>query len=225
MVVKAGLGAGLQVTAFVRDASRLKSALSGSSSGAPDGLRVVEGDAAGPVQVAELMAEHEAVVNAAGSSAHPEDFHRICRNVVSAAEAGLAGVRRLWMFGGIAALDVPGRDIMLLDCPGVPSRLRVHSDNLALLRGSSLDWSLMCPGPMSDGPAGELTTSIDILPFRVPVLLRHAPRALLSVFALSKMGGLTVSYASVARLIADELGPNGRFSRHRVGVAPGTLFD
>lgn len=213
-MVEAGLAAGLLVTAFVRDAGRLK------PSSAPEGLRVVEGDAADPMAVAEMMREHEAAVNAAGSSAQPEDFHRICGNVVSAAEANLTGARRLWMFGGVAALDVPGRDIMLLDCPGVPSRLHVHADNLELLRRSSLDWSLMCPGPMSDGPAAALTTSIDTLPFRVPGLFRRAPRAFLSVLALSRMNRLTVSYASVARLVLDELAPNGRFSRHRVGVAP-----
>lgn len=217
-VVVAGLTLGHELTAFVRNEYKLRQLLGGHI---PAGLRVVVGDALNEAEVSKAMQGHESVVNAAASSLDMNVFHRICRNIVDQAEKHLEPPKRVWLFGGVPVLKVPGKEYLGIDLPGMPKHFEVHRQNYELLLNSSLDWSFMCPGPMyysDEWDRERLKITQDIMPFDTAAWSKYLPSPFQSLIFLSKVSGTAVPYQAVANLIMDNLNPDGPYSRKRLGI-------
>ena len=215
-----GLARGHAVTAFVRNRAKLGQQLGHSL---PQGLAVFEGNTDDAASLRAAMTGQDAVINCAGCVGDGPAFIALVDRVVTQAEAALGPGGRLWLFGGAAALDVPGTDIMGVDLPGVPALYRAHQTNVRRVAASSLDWSMMCPGPIVASASGEARTDLrvsrDVWPFNPPGITRWLPRVALSLAFKQHMPELVVSYDDVAGVLLDHLAPGGRFSRARVGVA------
>jgi putative NADH-flavin reductase len=217
-LVAAGLSEGHAVSAFVRDAEKLRQQLGEEAYGR---LRVEVGDALDAEAVGRALAGHGAVVNAAGMVGDGERFVQICANVVHQAERRLAPPRRRWLLGGAAALTIPQTDVLGVDLPGMPKMYRNHKTNHELLRKSTLDWSFMCPGPMVEGdaPTPRLRISTEILSVQVGGWVRWAPRPALTLVMARHLPEMIVSYEDVARLVMANLDGDGPYAHKRVGVA------
>jgi putative NADH-flavin reductase len=140
-----GLARGHAITAFVRNRAKLQQQL---GTAVPPGLTVFEGDVNDATALRAAMTGQDVVINCAGYVADGAAFIELVDRVVTQAEAALGPGGRLWLFGGAAALDVPGTHIMGVDLPGVPAIYKAHQTNFRRVAASRLDWSLMCPGPM-----------------------------------------------------------------------------
>lgn len=180
---------GHRVTAFVRDAAR-----------APDGVAVIEGDVTDAEAVAAAVSGQDAVCSALGSE-EGDDLDALetgIENLVAAMEA--SEVTRLVAVGAAGILQAtPGR--LRLDMADFPERLEslaaTHRAVYDRLRPSGLDWTLVCPPLMPDGPpTNHYRTAVDYLP----------------------EGGQSVSTGDVAALVYDAA-VNGRYSCERVGIA------
>ena len=219
-ILRFALERGHEVTAFVRDQNKLLNMMGRSM---PQGLHVIAGDINKPTEMARAMAGHNVVINAAGHVTEGDRFTQLVQNVIQHASNALGAAGRLWQFGGAAVLDVPGTDIMAVDLPMVPRVYEAHRTNLHALRKSSLDWSMLCPGPMIDAPDGKptkgLRLAVDQWPVDRPYYSYVLPRAALALAFRQKVPELTTTYEDAANVILDNLNRNGRFSRKRVGVA------
>jgi putative NADH-flavin reductase len=218
-LTRAGVALGHDVTIFVRDISKLKLIF---DEDLLSRVRICEGDALDEWAVAQAMTGQNAAVNAAQHRTNPEVFMAICLNIVTQAEHRLLAPRRLWLFGGLPGLDVPHTKIIGSDLPGLPPILRSHKANYELLKKSSLDWSFMCPGPMTFDPDrnfGErLRITTEVMPYRVGSWTGHLPRLAHPFIMMRHLNEVTVSYDDVANLVMSNLAPNGPFSKKRVGV-------
>lgn len=124
----------------------------------PAGLRVRRGDAAEPIDVARVAAEHDVVVSAISPS-RTGQRHQIFLHALSVLAENV-GTRRLVVVGGSGSLQVaPG--LRLMDMPGFSPRnlpeAITHVAALELLRdtGALVDWLYVSPAP-AIGP-GERT--------------------------------------------------------------------
>ncbi|GAA1724812.1 SDR family oxidoreductase [Isoptericola hypogeus] len=145
------LDRGHDVAVLVRDPSRLPEATR-------DRVRVVVGDSTGPVALADLLAGADAVVSALGPTGKQPDLHtRTARSLVEIMTAG--GPRRFVGVSG-AGIDVPGdrkagKDkaiswlIRTLGGDVVKDKPAEH----AAWAASGLDWTLVRPPRLVDGPA------------------------------------------------------------------------
>ncbi len=219
-LVTACLARGHEVTAATRQPARFTLDSKGSDNGSGR-LRLVQIDATDPATLDAALAGRDAVINAAGNVADGQRFVDLFDCVVAAAERTMGSERRLWMLACAMILDIPNAGRIGLGLPFVPRRYAPHLTNWRRLERSSLDWVLMCPGPMvaADRPtADRLVLSIDTLPFEVGRWVEHAPSAALSLLMKNKLQLLKVPYRGVADIIADYLEPGGLLSRHRVGA-------
>lgn len=219
-ILRFALDRGHQVTAFVRDQKKLAAILGRSL---PQGLQVVVGDIDKSAELAEAMFGHDVVINAAGYVTEGDRFTRLVQNVIQQTSSSLGAGSRLWQFGGAAVLDIPGTDLKGVDLPMAPRVYEAHRTNLNALTKSSLDWSMLCPGPMIEAPNGEptkgLRLSVDQWPVQRPGYTYLLPKAALAFAFKQKVPELTISYEDAAGVILSNLDRNGRFSRRRVGVA------
>src|SRR5215471_11436257 len=216
-ILRLALQRGHEVTAFVRDEAKLVSLVDGR---VPPNLRVSVGDISKSVDIARVMAGHKVAINAAGQVTDGATFTQLVRTVIDAAVASLGEGGRFWLFGGAAVLDVPGAHMMGVDLPKVPKVYEAHRANFNAVRGSPLDWSMLCPGRMIAGePTMGLRLSVDEWPVARPAYTYVLPKLALAFALKQKMPELTISYEDAAEVILDNLSKGGRFSRRRVGVA------
>ena len=177
-LLRMAMSDGLDVTVLVRDREKLLSQLEGGHLPAPPSIQV--GDVMDEACVSRACAGQDAVINAAGHVADGERFVQLIDAVTRGVEAGLGRNGRFWCFGGAAALDVPGTDVMTVDLPGVPENFRPHASNYARVQASALNWSMLCPGPLipaADGqPHTGLRVSTDSWPVPRPGITRYLPR-------------------------------------------------
>lgn len=138
---------GHDVTAVVRDATR-----------ASQGPHLVAGDARDPKVLEQALAGADAVISAVGPTGKKDNVHAaMAAALVPAMRA--AGVRRYVGVGG-AGMDVPGdrkraRDKLITR--GVhlvaPSLVGDKNAELAVWRDTDLDWTIVRPPRLVDGPA------------------------------------------------------------------------
>src|SRR6185295_9699634 len=127
-----------------------------------------------------------------------------------------------WFLAGAALLDIDSSGRRGVDLPKLGSTYRPHAVNFERLRRSSLDWRLLCPGPMVDEPAigiDRLRISLDALPVQVPGFSRALPRPLLLPVFASLIPQMIVTYADATAVMLANLGRGNAMSRHRVGLA------
>lgn len=147
------LGRGHQVSVLVRDAAKLPGDLAGR-------VRVVVGDSTDPAALEELLAGAEAVVSALGPVGKQADLHtRTARALVEVMTR--SGPRRFVGVSG-AGIDVPGDQkapkdkvisalIQRLGGDVVKDKPTEH----AAFAASDLDWTLVRPPRLVDGPASS----------------------------------------------------------------------
>jgi putative NADH-flavin reductase len=158
-VVEQALAAGHQVTAFVRDPAKL-----GMEHPA---LRVVRGDISDAARVDEAVRGQDAVVSALGQTkTSGKDVLTVAARVLIPAMER-AGVRRLVSLVGAGVPDPRdpssfGRTMMrALMKTLVGHVLRDAEEHARLLRASGLDWTLVRPPRLTDGPrTGTYRTGI-----------------------------------------------------------------
>ena len=213
-IVAEALALGHDVTALVRSA--------GALAPAPN-LTIQQVDFSDHAALESALRNHDAVINAAGYVADGAKFTDLVGKVITATASALGPGGRFWLFGGAALLDVPGARWTGIDLPGVPKMYEAHRTNYDAVRATSLDWSILCPGPMIDAPDGKATPNLvlsaDVWPVPRPALTRTLPRLATSLVFKQAMPQLTIYYEDAAKIILDHLETNGRFSRKRVGVA------
>lgn len=218
-----GLALGHQLTCCVRRRDRLAERFGGRI---PKEIRVVVGDILDEDALSKALDGQSAAVNAAGNPRQGATFLRICQTIVTQAERRLAAHRRLWLFGGVAALDFPRTGLMGTDLPLVPAMFEAHKENYQLLRQSDLDWSFICPGHMvaaddrNDSQSYRIT--VEEMPFQLPPWVTHLPKIALAYIFSRHLADLTVPLETVARLVMSNLSSGGPYSNKRVGISQTT---
>ena len=162
-ITQAALAAGHQVTAFVRTPGRL---------GSQPGLREVSGDVldAGPV-----------VAAVPGHDLHPGTGY-----IIAAMKA--TGVSRLIWISSHGVGDARGHSGFLFERIFVPWRLRAEFTDKerqeALVTATDLDWTIIRPARLTNGPA---TRRLQAQP-RLPVTIRDSiSRADVAQFVLGEL--------------------------------------
>lgn len=217
-VAEQALAAGHEVSVVVRTPAKLPPAWR-------ERVRVHEADLAEmpPTELGTLAATHDALVNTAGYVADGEEFVVLVARVVAAIEA-IEPARRpvSWFIAGAGVLDIGDTGRRGVDLPVISRKFWPHAENFARLQASALDWRLLCPGPMVEGPGiglERLRMATDRLPVAIPALARRLPAALLVPLFASRIPEMIVSYADAAALMLANLAPGGPLSRRRVGLA------
>ena len=194
-ILRLALQRGHEVTAFVRDETKLLSLVDAPI---PPNLHVSVGDISKSA-VARMAAGHDVAINAAGQVTDGAAFTQLVRAVIDSAVASLGEGGRFWLFGGAAVLDVPGAHIMGVDLPKVPKVYEAHRANFNAVRESPLDWSMLCPGPMiASEPTMGLRLSIDEWPVARPAYTYVLPKLALAFAFKQKLPELTISYDDAA---------------------------
>lgn len=150
--VEALLAAGHTVRAFARSATQIPIA--------EQRLERLDGDALRRGDVDRALAGMDAVVQALGLAMGPEFltgtdfFSRATRILVDAMTE--AGIRRLVVVTGFGAGDSRGHLGLVYAVPFMLVLKRVYDDKDVqerIVRASALDWTILRPGILQDGPA------------------------------------------------------------------------
>jgi hypothetical protein len=176
-----------------------------------------------PGQIASFAAGHDVLVCCAGIVTEGEAFVRLVDRVVTALESLQPDERPVcWFLGGAALLPLDATGRLGVDLHKVRDTYWPHRKNYERLQRSSLDWRLLCPGPMVEQPAiglQRLRVSIDTLPVSLPAIARSLPAPLVLPLFAMKIPEMIVPYADAAAVILANAEPSGPMSRHRVGLA------
>lgn len=217
-LVRQSVAMGCQTSVAVR---RPEALLDVFGAGLLSRLTVYEVNSLDPSAVGEAMRGADVAINAAGNSKMGEQFLRICDVFMTQAEVHLRGDKRIWMLGGLAALDIP-RTTTSGDQLLVPAQFKLHRHNLDKLKRSNLNWSLACPGPMVGAykkpRTRPLRVSVDQMPVVFPKRASRLPKPLLTAALFRRIPETKVSYDDVAQTIIEHVSDEA-FARRRVGFA------
>jgi hypothetical protein len=173
--------------------------------------------------LATLFQNHEVVINTAGLVTEGQIFVDLMDHIVTGLESLPDQDRPVcWFMAGAALLDLDDRGRRGVDLPRVASTYWPHRANFERIRQTTLDWRILCPGPMVEQqPLGlaQMRISLDRLPVQLPPVTKSLPGALVLPFFAQRVPEMIVSYADAAALMLANLTPNGEMSRHRVGLA------
>ena len=104
-------------------------------------------------ELAALVRNQEALINAAGHVSDGQQFVALVDHLVTSVETLPASARpRCWFLAGAALLDIGDTGRRGVDLPPIRTTYWPHAENFARLQSSSLDWRLLCPGPMVEEP-------------------------------------------------------------------------
>lgn len=147
-LVQQALASGHSVTALVRDPARIETK-------SHENLTVVRGDVLDPAAVESAVAGHEAVLVSIGAGAARATVREYgTRNIVNAMQA--AGVSRLICQSSLGVGDSRANLSFFTRYIVVGIFLRHafadHERQEAVVRQSSLDWTLVRPPHLKDGP-------------------------------------------------------------------------
>jgi hypothetical protein len=214
-VLRNALGAGHDVSVLVRDPSRLPAE-------AREHVAIHTGDLSVALR-SDLVRGNDALINCAGNVADGERFVSLVDNVIASVESLPPRERPVcWLLAGAALLDVDFSGRRGIELPKVKSIYWPHGANFERLEQSSIDWRLLCPGPMVDQPplgVERLRISLDRLPVEVPALARALPGPLLLPVFASLIPQMIVPYADAAAVMLANLERDSAVARHRVGLA------
>lgn len=181
LIVQQAVAAGHEVVALVRDKAK---------AGQLTGASLVEGDARSQEALAVALVGCDAIVSALGTGVSPFKQVSLLSTATEALVAQMEqrGVRRLVCITGLGAGDSRGHGGFLFDNVIMPLLLRnVYADKdrqEAIVRGSSLDWTLVRPMVLTDKTA---TNKIEAL------------------VDLATVHGGTISRSDVAKFVVKEL--------------------
>lgn len=156
LLVQGAREQGHQVTAFVRDPSKLDR---------PD-IHHVQGDITDPESVKQAIAGNDAVLSALGSRSMKRDPDLVAgvRNIVAAMEQSdakrLIYVSSMGVGESRQQLGFLGRHVVapLL----LRNALADHGENEASITTSDLDWTIVRPTQLTDGPLGQYRSGAGI---------------------------------------------------------------
>lgn len=173
--------------------------------------------------LATILRDHEVVISTAGLVTEGQTFVDLVDRVVTSLEP-VTGLDQpvCWFMAGAALLDLDERGRRGVDLPRIASTYWPHRANFDRIRRTTLDWRILCPGPMVDQqPLGlnRMRISLDRLPVQVPSFTRFLPGAFVLPFFVSRVPEMIVSYADAAALMLADITSDGEMSRHRVGLA------
>jgi len=217
-VARLAVQMGHDVSVLVRSPSKLHAELA-------DKVGIATGDlmTMSEAQLARFIDGHDVMISCAGLVTEGQGFVDLVDRIVSAVQSLPAQRRPLcWFLAGAGLLDVDASGRRGLDLPKVRTTYWPHRANFERLRRSSIDWQLLCPGPMVDQPAlgyERLRMSVECLPVSVPAITRLLPAPLvLPVFA-SKIPQMIIPYADAAAFMLAHLDRSAPMLRKRVGLA------
>jgi putative NADH-flavin reductase len=149
-VVRAAYEAGHTLTVLARHAAELEAPVTG--------VRMVVGDVGDAADVERAVAGQDAVVWTVGVAPTRRPVHVFSRGTqFMLASMERFGVRRLLCVTGVGAGDSKGQGGFLQAAIMRPLLRRTIFEDKdrqeAQIRASSLDWTIVRPAPMSDGPA------------------------------------------------------------------------
>ena len=207
-----------EVSVLVRTPSKLDEALRAQAS-------VLECDlmSCSTAALCALLEGHDAVINTAGTVTQGQRFVDLVDRVVSSLEA-LAVAERpaCWFMAGVGVLDIDQSGRRGVDLPRIRTIYWAHRANFERIQRSSLDWRLLCPGPMVERESvglERLRVSVDALPVAVPNIARFLPRVLLLALLGYRIPEMIIPYTDAAAFLLANLERGGALSRHRVGLA------
>lgn len=217
-VVRQAVAGGHAVTSLVRDPARLPADLRATTT-------VVRADLATDpeAKLGDALRGHDVLVNTAGHVSDGQAFVDLVDRIVRVVESLPAREQPVcWFLAGAALLDLDDSGRRGVDLPRIASTYWPHRANFDRLRATGLDWRLLCPGPMVEGPAvgiDRMRIATDTLPVRLPSIARTLPGfAVLPLFA-SRVPEMIVPYADAAALMLANLDRGGAMSRRRIGLA------
>ena len=156
--------------------------------------------------LAAIFRNHDVVINTAGNVAQGRTFTDLIDHIVTSLETIPEKERPVsWFLAGAALLDMDESGRRWVDLPQVSSTYWPHRVNFDRICQTTLDWRILCPGPLVDQPPiglNQMRVSLERLPVAMP--------------AFSEM---VVPYADAASLMIANIAPNDEMSRHRVGLA------
>jgi putative NADH-flavin reductase len=190
-----------------------------------DRLTVHEADitALSKSQLAELTRGRDALVNAAGYVSQGQQFVALIDHVITSIETLPESERPVcWFLGGAALLDIGQTGHRGVDLPFIRKTYWPHAENFKRLQRSSLDWRMLCPGPMvHEQPVGvaRMRVSLDRLPVEIPSVAKWLPGPFLVALFARRVPEMIVPYAHAATLMLSHIQPMSPMARHRVGLA------
>lgn len=217
-VARQAVAAGHEVTVLVRTPSKLPA-------GVRDQVAVRQADLSriSAADLAPMLEGHDAVINTAGLVTEGQIFVDLVDRIVSALELLPPEGRPVcWFLAGAGLLDIDESGRRGVDLPRVGATYWPHRANFERIRGTTLDWRILCPGPMVERPAlglAAMRTSVDRLPVQVPALAKALPGALFLPVLAYLIPQMIVPYADAAASMLAHLAPGGPMSRHRIGLA------
>lgn len=218
VVAAQALAEGWALSVAVRNRSRLDADVAARAQ-----VTDLDLGAASMEQIAAFAAGCDAFVCCAGVVSEGEAFVQLVDTVVTALESLEPQNRPVcWFLAGAALLPLDARGRLGVDLPKVRDTYGPHRKNYERLRRSSLDWRLLCPGPMVEQPAiglQRLRVSIDSLPAPLPVIARFLPAPLVLPLFAMKIPEMIIPYADAATVMLANVDAGGTMSRRRVGVA------
>ncbi|MGG4048851.1 MULTISPECIES: NAD(P)-dependent oxidoreductase [Paenibacillus] len=219
-VLAQGIQMGHEMTAFVRNAEKLYDQLGEHSE---KHVKVIVDDMMDPVSVREALVNQDAAIIAAGHAGQGEEFVRIVDNIVSQCEMEPSFSGRVWVMGGAGLLDIPYTDWIGNNLPGFPPEYKNHNRNFERLQRTDLDWTMMCPGTMTDSrehsDSTHLHVTTEILPVPMQETIKDFSEAEVAGHLFSRFQELNVAYDDVVMCMLDHLELEGSFKRKRVGLA------
>ena len=217
-IVQQALLANQEVSVLVRNPSKL-------SPEVRDRVMVHQADLAkAPLaKLADIFRNHTVVINAAGTVTEGQLFVDLVDRVIASLEA-IPGKDQpvSWFMAGAALLDLDDRGRRGVDLPFVSSTYWPHRVNFERISQTSLDWRILCPGPMVDEPplgVARMRVSTDRLPVQIPSIVESLPAPLVLPFFVDRVPEMIVSYTDAAAVLLANLTPGGAMTRHRVGLA------
>ncbi len=217
-VARLAIATGHDVSVLVRDPAR-------ASADVASKARITTGDLMqrAPAQLAEYIAGHDVLVSCAGLVTEGQRFVDLVDRVVSSVEILPEDRRPLcWLLAGAGLLELDPSGRRGLDLPKVRDTYWPHRLNFERLKRSTIEWRLLCPGPMVDQPAvgiHRLRVSLERLPVTLPAVVRLLPDPLVLPMFAGTIPQMIIPYADAAAFMLANLDPGGPMSRKRVGLA------
>lgn len=169
-----------------------------------------------------IFKHYDVVIDTAGNVGEGQVFVDLTDHIVTSLESIAEAARPVcWFMAGAAVLDMDTEGRKAVELPLIRSTYWPHRANFERISRTTLDWRILCPGPMVDQPSlglSQLRISLDQLPVEIPVSM-NALGALALPFFTHHVSEMIVPYADAAALMLANLTPGGEMSRHRVGLA------
>lgn len=209
------------VTAFVRDAARLKDQIGPH---VPANVEIIEGEIDDEVRLAAAIRDQDVLINAAGTDAPGLAGAALFDQIATMAEEQMPHGARAWFIGHTSVLRIPGQRRLSAELPGLEQDYQTHLMNFRRLVPCELTWSLLCPGPMvpsADGTARKgLRLTKNVLPIALPGHTKWLPARFAAQAYARLLPQMRVTYEDAARVILNHLSLESPYCRMRVGIEP-----